>query len=90
MTSPGLEAKAAVKTTLGMKNNCYINVQVFFENVRVRIQSYPPFPTTRYHPKPSSRLVEYLLCMLISLYYIQPIIIGRQLTGNKNFVGVQH
>ena len=32
--------------TLGMKNNCYINVKVLFENVRVCIQSYLPFPTT--------------------------------------------
>ena len=28
-----------------MKNNCYINVKVLFENVCVRL--YPPFPTTR-------------------------------------------
>ena len=34
-----------------MKNNCYINVKVLFENVcvrvRVRVRPYPPFPTTR-------------------------------------------
>ena len=32
-----------------MKNNCYINVKVLFENVRacVRARPYPPFPTTR-------------------------------------------
>ena len=35
-----------------MKNNCYINVKVLFENVcvrvrvRVRVRPYPPFPTT--------------------------------------------
>ena len=25
----GMEANAAVKTTLGMKNNCFVNVSVF-------------------------------------------------------------
>ena len=32
-----------------MKNNCYINVKVLFENVRVRVhvRSYLPFPTTQ-------------------------------------------
>ena len=37
-----------------MKNNCFINVKVLFENVRVRVsvrvsvrvRPYPPFPTT--------------------------------------------
>ena len=34
-----------------MKNNCYINVKMLFENVRVRVcvQPYPPFPTTRHY-----------------------------------------
>ena len=48
-STPGLEAKTAVKTALGMKNNCYINVKVLFENVRicVRVRLYPSFPTTQ-------------------------------------------
>ena len=43
--------KTAVKTVLGMKINCYINVKVLFENVHVRVcirvRPYPPFPTNR-------------------------------------------
>ena len=33
-----------------MKNNCYINVNMLFENVRVhiRVRPYPPFPTTHW------------------------------------------
>ena len=44
----GLEANAAVKTTLGMKNNCFVNVKVYILNVHVRVhvRPYPPFPTT--------------------------------------------
>ena len=45
-SSLGLEVKTAVKTALGMKNNCYINVKMLFENVRVRVRPYLPFPTT--------------------------------------------
>ena len=46
----GLEANAAVKTALGMKNNCYINVKMLFENVRVHVsvRPYLPFSTTRH------------------------------------------
>ena len=35
---------------LGMKNNCFVNVKVYFKNirvsvrVRVHVQPYPPFP----------------------------------------------
>ena len=41
--------KTAVKTVLSTKNNCYINVKMLFENVRVcvRIRLYPPFPITQ-------------------------------------------
>ena len=35
-----------------MKNNCYINVKVLFENVCVRVRPYPTFPTPRLHGFP--------------------------------------
>ena len=34
----GLEANAAVKTTLGMKKNCFANVKLYFKNIRVRVR----------------------------------------------------
>ena len=45
-----LEANAAVKSMLGMKNNCFVNVKVYFKIIRVhvRVPTYLPFPTTRY------------------------------------------
>ena len=52
-STPGSGGEDYFKTALGMKNNCYINVKVLFENVcvhvrvRVRVRPYPPFPTTR-------------------------------------------
>jgi len=44
---PGLEANAAVKTTLGMKKTC-ANVKVYFETVHVCIQLCPPFPPSQF------------------------------------------
>ena len=54
-STPGSGSEDCYKTTLGMKNNCYINVKVLYENVRVRVhvcvRLYPPFPTTpKTHP----------------------------------------
>jgi len=46
----GLEANTAVKTMLGMKDKCCVNVKVYFEivhvRIRIRIRPYPPFPLT--------------------------------------------
>ena len=44
-TTPGSGSEDCCKNSVKYeKNNCYINVKVLFENVRVR--PYPPFPTT--------------------------------------------
>ena len=52
---------------------------MLFETVHVHVRPYPPFPTTHYVCQYTNKPINQLLP-----------IIGRQLTGDKNFVGVQH
>ena len=53
-STPGFGNKnTAVKTMLGMKNKCCVNIKVYFEivcvYVRILIRPYPPFPFTCIH-----------------------------------------
>ena len=54
-STPGSGSEDCCKnsiTHVGVKDNCYINVKVLFENVCVRVcvRPYPPFPTIHNHP----------------------------------------